>query len=164
MPPAQTLLYAALALISTTFAAVNGPCSIDGTPGVCIPSSKCTESGGTNRVGFCRDDPSDIKCCTKPSCGDGGNCRWIADCTGTSQSGLCPGPADFKCCLAGPPPDGPPPPPPPPPPPGGATPLDISPNGVAFIAGYEGFRPDFYSDPGVSLHDRTVPASAHVLS
>lgn len=39
--------------------------------------------------------------CTKTTCGDGGNCRWTSQCSGTTQSNLCPGPADFKCCLPG---------------------------------------------------------------
>lgn len=152
MSPLQSLLYATLALTSTVFAAVNGPCSIDGTPGVCIPSADCTESGGSNRVGFCPDDTSDIKCCTKPSCGSGGNCGWSASCTETAQSGLCPGPADFKCCTGGSSS------------PGGASsppsrgtrPQAISPHGVAFIAEFEGFYGNFYQDEAVSLQDRKI--------
>lgn len=36
---------------------------------------------------------------TKTSCGSGGNCRWTDQCSGTTKSGLCPGPDGFKCCL-----------------------------------------------------------------
>ncbi len=38
---------------------------------------------------------------TKTSCGSGGNCRWTDQCSGTTKSGLCPGPDGFKCCLSG---------------------------------------------------------------
>jgi lysozyme len=153
MPSLQALLYAVLALTTTTFAAVNGRCSIDGISGVCIPSAKCTESGGANRVGFCPNDPTDIRCCTKPSCADGGNCQWTTECTGATKSGLCPGPANFKCCLTS---EG-----------GGSgetTSHDISANGVKFIAGFEGFRKDFYTDDAVRLHDQITPSLAYILS
>ncbi|KAI5842770.1 hypothetical protein BZA05DRAFT_411804 [Tricharina praecox] len=92
-------------LISTLFlfaasasAAVNGPCSVSGTPGVCLSTAACSSGGGKSTAGFCPNDPVGIQCCTKTSCGSGGNCRWTSQCTGTPVSNLCPGPADFKCC------------------------------------------------------------------
>src|SRR5436190_404258 len=93
--------------------AVDGPCTgSGGAPGVCIATGSCTSAGGTYISGACPNDPADIKCCTKASCGSGGNCRWTSQCSsGKTQTGLCPGPADFKCCL---PSSSQPPPPPPP--------------------------------------------------
>lgn len=125
---------------STTLATVNGPCTINSTPGVCISTASCSGAGGSFKSGFCPNDPTDIKCCVKPSCGSGGNCRFTSQCSGSSKSGLCPGPADFKCCLAG---NG-----------GGGSAADhhdLSAHGVQFIAGFEGFRADFYFDSAVSL-------------
>ncbi|KAI9800263.1 MAG: hypothetical protein M1833_003377 [Piccolia ochrophora] len=134
----RTILFS-LALSSGVLAAVNGPCSADGTPGVCISTSSCRGAGGKSATGFCPNDPADVKCCTRTSCGSsGGNCRWASQCSGTTQTGLCPGPADFKCCNPG---GGSPP--------GGGTPgtsKDLSPNGVTFISGFEGFRSNFYND------------------
>lgn len=91
-------------------AAVDGPCTGSGdAPGVCIATGQCTSGGGTYISNACPGTPDDIKCCTKTSCGSGGNCRWTSQCSTSSLSGLCPGPADFKCCVpAG---DGPYPPP-----------------------------------------------------
>ncbi|KAI9677667.1 MAG: hypothetical protein M1817_006622 [Caeruleum heppii] len=90
-----------LAAAATASAALNGRCSVNGTPGTCISTTDCANGGGTSHVGFCPNDPDNIRCCTKGSCGSGGNCRWTDQCSGTTQTGLCPGPNDFKCCLAG---------------------------------------------------------------
>ncbi|KAL8922151.1 MAG: hypothetical protein Q9208_005346 [Pyrenodesmia sp. 3 TL-2023] len=133
----MTLLTSSLSLLAftaTALAAVNGPCSVNGTPGVCLRTADCN-NGGTSTAGFCPNDPTDVKCCTKPSCGSGGNCRFTSSCTGTTLAGQCPGPTDFKCCV---PTNG-----------GGggtATSHELSANGAAFIAGFEGFEPDFYRD------------------
>ncbi|KAG8754961.1 hypothetical protein FRC14_004484 [Serendipita sp. 396] len=80
---------------------VNGKCTgKNGAPGVCIATAKCTSGGGTYISNACPGTPDDIKCCTKPSCGSGGNCRWTSQCTtGNIANNLCPGPNDFKCCL-----------------------------------------------------------------
>lgn len=129
-----------LALTATTaFAALNGQCSVNGTPGVCLHTADCGNGGGTSTSGFCPNDPADVKCCTKASCGSGGNCRWTSSCTGTTLSGQCPGPTDFKCCV---PKSGG----------GGGTSTNhaLSQHGVEFIAGFEGFRADFYRDAAVS--------------
>lgn len=86
-------------------------------PGVCISTSSCSTAGGTTVSGACPKDPANIRCCTKASCtktaGSNdlfqqdetrialraeGNCRWRSDCAGNSESGLCPGPKEFKCC------------------------------------------------------------------
>ena len=131
-----------LSLVPLTIAAVNGPCSIDGTPGVCVTTSDCAAADGSYRSGFCPNDPADVKCCIKPECGSGGNCRPTSSCTGTTKAGLCPGPSDFKCCE----PNG-----------GGgggggsAGDYSLSANGVDFIAGFEGFEPNFYTDAAVSF-------------
>lgn len=62
-------------------AALNGPCTVSGTPGVCIKTSSCSSSGGTSHTGFCPNDPADVKCCTKPSCGNnGGKCQFANTC------------------------------------------------------------------------------------
>ena len=135
-----------LPLLPLCLAALNGPCSIDGTPGVCVTTTNCAASDGSFRSGFCPNDPENVRCCIKPECGSGGNCRPEGTCDGTTKTGLCPGPASFKCCepKAGgdpPPPGG-----------GGASTADrqLSANGVDFIAGFEGFRANYYNDAAVS--------------
>lgn len=47
----------------------------------------------------CPGTAANIKCCVKPKCASGGSCKWSSQCGGTTQSGLCPGPANFKCCT-----------------------------------------------------------------
>jgi hypothetical protein len=82
---------------------VNGECTGDGgAPGVCIATAKCTAAGGKYISNKCPGTPDDIKCCTKTSCGSGGkngNCRWTSQCSGSTLTGLCPGPDNFKCCI-----------------------------------------------------------------
>lgn len=139
----QAIVYSVFFILGTALGAVNGPCSIDGTPGVCVSSATCSESDGSFRSGFCPGDASDIKCCIKPDCGSGGNCRWTSQCSGSSQAGLCPGPSDFKCCLKS---DG-----------GSSgnqgasTAHDLSANGVKFIEKFEGWSAVFYDDAAVTL-------------
>ncbi|KAL9026336.1 MAG: hypothetical protein Q9196_004986, partial [Gyalolechia fulgens] len=83
-------------------AVLNGPCTgSGGAPGVCISTGDCTADGGTHILNACPGLPDDIRCCTKTSCGNGGNCRFTSSCSGSTLSGLCPGPADFKCCIPG---------------------------------------------------------------
>ncbi|KAK3367833.1 hypothetical protein B0H63DRAFT_535930 [Podospora didyma] len=86
-----------------TRSVLNGGCTgAGGAPGVCIHTGSCTNSGGTFITGACPSTPDDVKCCTKPKCGTGGNCRWTSQCgSGVTQAGLCPGPTNFKCCLPG---------------------------------------------------------------
>lgn len=89
-------------------AVLNGQCTGKGSaPGVCIATKKCTSKGGTFITGACPGLANDIKCCTKPACGSGGNCRWTSQCSGTTVSNLCPGPAGFKCCVPSTSPAGP---------------------------------------------------------
>lgn len=138
------ILYLVLTLtITRALAAINGPCSVGSTPGVCIATAQCSSASGSSSVGFCPNDPADIKCCTKPSCGVGGHCGWTAACTGTTKTGLCPGPADFKCCF---------------PASTGSGAHSLSSNGVKFIAGFEGFRKDFYIDAAVSFSHLPLPS------
>ncbi|KAL8811653.1 MAG: hypothetical protein Q9200_001623 [Gallowayella weberi] len=134
-----------LPLLPLSFAAVNGPCSIDGTPGVCVTTTNCAKADGSFRSGFCPNDVDNVKCCIKPQCGAGGNCRSSSSCTGTVKKGLCPGPDSFTCCE---PKSGGDPPAPPPPSGGGGSTADhkLSAKGVDFIAGFEGFRANFYND------------------
>ncbi len=81
-------------------AVVNGPCTgSGGAPGVCIPTAKCSEKGGKFINNACPNTPDNIKCCTKASCGNGGDCRWASACQGTTLNNQCPGPASFKCCV-----------------------------------------------------------------
>ncbi|KAF2178441.1 hypothetical protein K469DRAFT_642760 [Zopfia rhizophila CBS 207.26] len=86
-------------------ATVNGQCTgANKAPGVCIATNACTSAGGTYISNACPGTPNDIKCCTKSACGlngnlKGANCRWASQCSGTAFSGLCPGPANFKCCV-----------------------------------------------------------------
>ena|ERR1700722_5871360 len=81
------------------YASLNGPCDVYGVPGVCVLTASCADSGGHSTTGFCPQDPEDIRCCTKTACGDGGSCKWVSECSGTTVTGLCPGPDDFKCCI-----------------------------------------------------------------
>ncbi|KAF9449597.1 glycoside hydrolase family 24 protein [Macrolepiota fuliginosa MF-IS2] len=86
--------------VPSVLGAVNGPCTANGVPGVCLSTSSCSSGGGTSHAGFCPSDPTDVQCCTK-TCGSGGTCRFTSSCTtGNTASGLCPGPTDFECCLA----------------------------------------------------------------
>ncbi|KAK1776091.1 hypothetical protein QBC45DRAFT_444629 [Copromyces sp. CBS 386.78] len=95
----QSLL--SLLAASVAMAAVNEPCiGSGGAAGVCITSADCSSNGGTSISGACPADAADIKCCTKSSCGSGGNCRWQSDCAGSSSSGFCPGPSEMKCCSS----------------------------------------------------------------
>ena len=81
-------------------AEINGPCTgSGGAPGVCIPTADCSSGGGSYISNACPGTPDDVKCCTKTSCGSGGNCRWTSQCSTSTVSGLCPGPDDFKCCV-----------------------------------------------------------------
>ncbi|KAI4199152.1 MAG: hypothetical protein LQ350_004782 [Teloschistes chrysophthalmus] len=160
MAPLKSIL-SLLTLTATTFAALNGPCSVNGASGVCLHTADCKAGDGTSTAGFCPDDPAgrclftsssmkesllltiltDVKCCTKSSCGSSGNCRWTSSCSGTTQAGQCPGPTNFKCCIprasggGGGAPSG-----------GSSTSHQLSAHGAAFIAGFEGFRADFYRD------------------
>lgn len=102
--PLFAILGAAGVLGDTLYprATVNGRCTgLGGVPGVCIPTAKCKSGGGTYIDNACPDTPDDVKCCIKASCGNnGGTCKWTNQCSsGDTQSGLCPGPNDFKCCL-----------------------------------------------------------------
>ncbi|KAF7335228.1 D-alanyl-d-alanine carboxypeptidase [Mycena sanguinolenta] len=114
---------------STTWAAVNGPCSSG--PGVCISTTSCNAGGGSYTSGLCPKDPEEIKCCTKAPCTTshlgGGQCEFTSKCTGSQYtisaldpacafppaaakagggsytSGLCPwDPEDIKCCTKAP--------------------------------------------------------------
>ena len=142
-------------LLPLALAAVDGPCAIDGTPGVCVTTSNCAAADGSFRSGFCPNDPDNVRCCIKPECGSGGNCRSTSSCDGTPKAGLCPGPSTFQCCQPGSgggggAPGG-----------GGSTgDLSLSANGVDFIAGFEGFEPNFYNDAAVSVN---YPGSAFSL-
>lgn len=80
---------------------INGECTgKGGAPGVCIHTAACSDAGGSYISNACPDTPDDVKCCTKTSCGSGGNCRWTSQCSsGHTESNLCPGPSAFKCCL-----------------------------------------------------------------
>ncbi|KAI5820889.1 lysozyme [Pyronema omphalodes] len=127
-----TTLASLLITFGLSQAALNGPCSVGGTPGTCISTSTCSAGGGTSYSGYCPNDPTDIKCCTKTACGSGGNCRFTSQCaSGNTVSGLCPGPADFKCCL----------------PATGCTPPPVNTATVNLIKEFEGFVPSPSPDP-----------------
>ena len=91
-----------LAIISTTFAKLNGQCS--GRSGICIKTGTCSNYGGESFSGKCPSDPNDVKCCDNIPCsanGKTGQCLFTSQCSGESVSGKCPGGSDFKCCLSG---------------------------------------------------------------
>jgi hypothetical protein len=80
---------------------LNEACNVNGVPGVCVKTSSCKSSGGISTPGHCPNDPADVQCCTKGSCGSSGSCKWFSQCQHTSLPKLnaCPGPAGFMCCL-----------------------------------------------------------------
>jgi hypothetical protein len=105
-PPTMHLLPSLLALLLGTnivLSAENGRC--DGVPGICFKTSKCQREGGRSVSGKCPSDPNDVKCCSSIPCGSGsnsGDCTWTDDCNtrlNTLKTGLCPGPANFQCCV-----------------------------------------------------------------
>lgn len=55
--------------------------------------------GGTSISGACPSDPLNVKCCSKLRCSIG-RCGWTSDCAGSTRSGECPVPSQFKCCSA----------------------------------------------------------------
>ena len=81
-----------LALSGSVQAALNGPCTVGSTPGVCITTATCSSGGGTSASGYCPNDPADVKCCTKAACGNGGNCRFTSQCSGVTVSSMSPPP------------------------------------------------------------------------
>ena len=89
------------AIISTSFANVNGPCS--GRNGIYIDSSKCNNYGGKTFSGKCPSDPVKVKCCDNIPCkgndGRSGTCVFSNQCSGDYESGKCPGGTNFKWCL-----------------------------------------------------------------
>ncbi|KAJ3576855.1 hypothetical protein NP233_g131 [Leucocoprinus birnbaumii] len=88
-----------LLAVPRVLGALNGACTANGTPGVCLTTSTCSSGGGTSHPGFCPSDPTDVQCCTA-TCGSGGRCEFDTSCTtGNIASGLCPGPTGFRCCL-----------------------------------------------------------------
>ncbi|KAJ6534320.1 hypothetical protein B0H19DRAFT_964674 [Mycena capillaripes] len=85
-------------------AALNVPCIGGGLPpgvGICILIHDCAAAGGTSLVGLCPSDIPNLRCCVKAPCapGGGGICRFNNTCAGTSLTGFCPGPNNFKCCV-----------------------------------------------------------------
>ncbi|EAU80900.1 lysozyme [Coprinopsis cinerea okayama7 len=99
MKPTLLSTLIALALTTSVMGAINDACSVNGTPGVCLSTTTCSNGGGTSTAGYCPNDPSNVRCCTK-KCGSGGTCRFESTCsTGNTATGLCPGPSNFKCCL-----------------------------------------------------------------
>lgn len=89
-----------LALLDTSIAKLNGHCHNKRVPGTCVKKSSCRASRGYYNEGNCPGDPADVICCSKKSCGTGGdgNCRWKSSCSGSTVGNQCPGPASFKCC------------------------------------------------------------------
>lgn len=97
---AAAVITAARGNVLVARAEINGPCKgKDDAPGVCVDKATCDDPGEAFIHNACPNTPDHIKCCTKPRCGDAGNCRWTKDCKGTPKPGLCPGPADFQCCI-----------------------------------------------------------------
>ena len=75
-----------IAILSTTFAYTNGPCSY--RSGICIDSGSCSYYGGTVYSGQCPSDPNSIKCCDNIPCraddGRNGKCVFSSQCNGVS--------------------------------------------------------------------------------
>ena len=110
-----------LAIISTTFAKLNGQCS--GRSGICIKTGTCSNYGGESFSGKCPSDPNDVKCCDNipwptptptptpgkddtyngPCSGGGGACinTNVVSCDTNTVSGKCQGPSNVKCCVQG---------------------------------------------------------------
>ncbi|EAU80873.1 lysozyme [Coprinopsis cinerea okayama7 len=99
MKPIALLSTIVFALTVSVQGAINDPCSVNGTPGICITTTACANAGGTNAVGFCPNDPANVRCCTK-KCSTNGTCRFTNTCSsGNVLVGLCPGPSNFRCCI-----------------------------------------------------------------
>lgn len=77
---------AAFFFAASAQAAINGRCSVNGTPGVCLTTASCSSGGGKSTAGFCPNDPTNVQCCTK-TCGSGGSCKWTDQCSGTKTTG-----------------------------------------------------------------------------
>ncbi|PNS19085.1 hypothetical protein CAC42_1821 [Sphaceloma murrayae] len=82
---------------------LNGPCTVNpgDLSGVCVTTTNCANAGGDSFVGFCPGTPNNVRCCIKADCsGSRSACLWTSQgCKGgTFLTGLCPGPAGFKCC------------------------------------------------------------------
>eukprot|EP00753_Platysulcus_tardus_P017782 PLAT6518.1.p1 GENE.PLAT6518.1~~PLAT6518.1.p1 ORF type:complete len:511 (+),score=202.35 PLAT6518.1:30-1562(+) len=86
---------------------------VNGQTGVCLNENQCTD--GTTVAGLC-SGPAAVKCCVTnaaatppddggntpppaPSCPAPSSCRPESTCVGTTRAGLCPGPANIKCCT-----------------------------------------------------------------
>jgi len=124
-----SLVYLLFAL--PTALALNGACTANSAPGVCISTGDCSSGGGTSHAGFCPNDPNGVQCCTK-TCGSGGTCRFTSSCaSGNTASGLCPGPADFECCLSA----------------SGCVAPAVNSATIALIKNFEGFVPSPAPDP-----------------
>lgn len=57
MAPLKSIL-SLLTFTATAFAALNGPCSVNGASGVCLHTADCKAGDGTSTAGFCPDDPT----------------------------------------------------------------------------------------------------------
>jgi len=91
---------ALLITVPSAFAALNGACT--NHDGICISTTTCGNYGGAHVTGKCPNDPNDVKCCFNIPCksnGKSGSCMFKSKCSGETVTGLCPGGADFLCCL-----------------------------------------------------------------
>ncbi|KAF9434428.1 hypothetical protein BGZ76_008039 [Entomortierella beljakovae] len=92
-----------IAMSAVSVLAANS-CKVGGLAGTCISTSSCASSGGKSTAGHCPKDPNNVRCCTYGTCkakdGRSGKCVPTGSCSGTSIAGLCPGPANIKCCVA----------------------------------------------------------------
>eukprot|EP00732_Lithocolla_globosa_P006422 Lithocolla_globosa_v1_NODE_7471_length_942_cov_21.988726.p1 type:complete len:287 gc:universal NODE_7471_length_942_cov_21.988726:42-902(+) len=90
------ILLVSLLVLSTS---AQETCTVNGILGVCIDTSSCS---GTSTPGYC-SGPSNIQCCTDPSCSvpgvGNGTCRQTSACSGRSYAGYCQGPTDLQCCV-----------------------------------------------------------------
>jgi len=77
-------------------------CTASGVAGSCVDRDVCIGSGRVATVGRCVHDPVAVQCCTEVKCsheGQSGFCKDTSQCGGETHIGLCPGPANVRCCT-----------------------------------------------------------------
>jgi len=67
-------------LSTVVHAPINDACTTGSTPGVCLATASCTSVDGTTHTGYCPNDLTDVKCCTK-TCRTGRNYWFTSTCT-----------------------------------------------------------------------------------
>ncbi|PMD29461.1 hypothetical protein L207DRAFT_445366 [Hyaloscypha variabilis F] len=94
-------------LVSCAAAEIGDLCSYNGNWGTCESTSWCGSNDGNDDIfNLCPDDPYYVRCCFEPLCYDRmGYCDVTSNIGGCEasgghfESGFCPGPDNYKCCV-----------------------------------------------------------------